>query len=134
MFPVFWTILIHLMPIALGLSVILFAGKNRCPPLSLSIALAYGLGTGLITIWMFALGIANIPQSVISINAPLAAMTVLFFGCRRKFIRRSSFAADTEARLLKFQRERQAAGQGWGGYSAYQTGKGQVALTGLKQL
>lgn len=44
------------------------------------------------------------------------------------------FAAETEARLLKFQRERQTAGQGWGGYSAYQTGKGQLALTGLKQL
>ena len=44
------------------------------------------------------------------------------------------FAADTEARLLKFQRERQTAGQGWGGYSAYQSGRGELVLSGLKQL
>ncbi|HUX14939.1 MAG TPA: hypothetical protein VMW52_00615, partial [Phycisphaerae bacterium] len=44
------------------------------------------------------------------------------------------FAAETEARLLKFQRERQAAGQGWGAYGAYQSGEGQLLLAGLKQL
>ena len=44
------------------------------------------------------------------------------------------FVAETEARLLKFQRERQAAAEGWGAYPAYQTGEGQLALTGLKQL
>jgi len=44
------------------------------------------------------------------------------------------FAAQTEAKLQKFLRERQTAGQGWGGYSAYQGGEGQIVLSGLKQL
>ena len=44
------------------------------------------------------------------------------------------FAAQTEAKLLKFQRERQAAGAGYEGYSAYQGAKGQLVLSGLKQI
>jgi hypothetical protein len=44
------------------------------------------------------------------------------------------FVGQTEAKLQKVLRERQSAGQGWGGYSAYQGGEGQLVMSGLKQL
>lgn len=44
------------------------------------------------------------------------------------------FAAETEAKLLKFSRERQGAAEGYGGSSAYQSDEGRLVITGLQGL
>ena len=64
------------LPIILGYSVLLILSRKQLPIL-LSLALSYGLGTGLLTQWMLLLGIIKIPFSIQTINYPLILITLV---------------------------------------------------------
>lgn len=66
----FLTIIIQ--PVALGYCLIRLMDRERLLPLTFSLALAYGLGTGILTLWMFLLGILHIPLTISTINYPMA--------------------------------------------------------------
>jgi len=70
---------LHAMLVVLGHSVIVVSSKRKPPPLLLSLALAYGLGTGLISVWMFILGVCNISFKVGAINYPLGILAILLY-------------------------------------------------------
>ena len=65
------------LPLALGYVLLLLMTRDRRLPLTLGLALGYGLGNGILCQWMFALGILGIPYSVRSIGFPLGIVLLV---------------------------------------------------------
>ena len=78
-------------PIAVGLSLIFLMFKQNRPNTPLSLALAYGLGLGILSQWMLLLAVTNINfhLSVIGLPILVTAFLVMYF-----VIRRNRFALD----------------------------------------
>ncbi len=72
-------VFILLLPVLLGHSIILCAGRNKNLPIPFIFAISFGLGTGAITQWMLWLGILKIPFSIYSINTPLILLTATLY-------------------------------------------------------
>lgn len=83
----FQILLIHAMPIILGYSIIIASSRGVLPPKLLCLSLAYGIGTGLITLWMFTLGTLNIPFTIGMINYPLGLLAVLLCSLNLKYLK-----------------------------------------------
>ncbi len=79
-------ILSLLIPFSAGYTLLGFLFPNRCIGLFLKIALAFGLGLGLLSIWMLVLGICQLPFNSFVIGSPLIITAALFYflGLRRK--------------------------------------------------
>lgn len=74
-------------PIFVGYSLVLSLAKNTYPiPFLPKLAIAYGLGFGLLTQWMLIIGMANISYSFESIAFPILFFIpcILWSCCRRK--------------------------------------------------
>jgi len=67
-----------LIPLCTGYTFLLFIHKNGTIPFSLKIALAYGLGLGLLSIWMLCLGICGQNFSIVSIGMPQIILSAVF--------------------------------------------------------
>jgi len=67
-----------LIPFSAGYALLLWLDLKHAIPLSLKIALAYGLGLGLLAIWMLCLGILQQNFSLFSIGMPLIIVSSLF--------------------------------------------------------
>lgn len=68
-------------PLSAGYTLIMFLFRNYALPLTLRISLAYGLGLGLLTLWMMILGALQWPFHLQTIGIPLlflAAAVVIF--------------------------------------------------------
>jgi len=67
-----------LIPFSTGYAFLLWLDQERAIPLALKIALAYGLGLGLLSLWMLCLGMLGQSYNLFSIGMPLVALTVIF--------------------------------------------------------
>ncbi len=63
-------------PLGLGYSVVIVLFQKRPLGILFSLALAYGLGMGLLTQWMLILGALKIPLGVATIGLPLISLTI----------------------------------------------------------
>lgn len=70
---------IMILPVALGYCLIKVFDKKKLLPLTFSLALAYGLGTGLLTLWMFLLGVLRLPLTITTTNYPAALLFIICF-------------------------------------------------------
>jgi hypothetical protein len=73
--------LIHavLLPFMSGFAILTFLDKDKTLTRPLALGLAYGIGTGLITLWMFLLGAGHIPFGVLTLSAPFYLLCFLLF-------------------------------------------------------
>lgn len=74
-------------PLSAGYTLIMFLFRNYALPLTLRISLAYGLGLGLLTLWMMIVGAFQWPFNLLTIGIPLlflAAVGVIFLMIQRK--------------------------------------------------
>ena len=80
-----------LIPLSTGYTFLLWLDHKYAIPLSLKIALAYGLGLGLLAIWMLCLGILRQNFNLFSIGMPLIVVTSIFmiYSLKRKGISKS---------------------------------------------
>ena len=76
-FPFLTGFCIFSLPISLGYSLLFTLLQRQRPPLLLSLSLSFALGCGLISQWILALGILEIPFSLYSIDLPLWGITLL---------------------------------------------------------
>jgi len=79
-----------LIPLSTGYAFLLWLDQKHVIPLSLKIALAYGLGLGLLAIWMLCLGMLQQNFNLFSIGMPLIVVTSIFMICdlkRKKHIK-----------------------------------------------
>ena len=65
-------------PLLTGYSILLFLDKEHAMEMPIKIALSYGLGLGLLSIWMLCLGIFNQPFGPITIGLPLILVSCTF--------------------------------------------------------
>lgn len=73
----FFALTILMMPVALGYCLIALMDTKKTIPATLGLALAYGLGTGLLTLWMFLVGVLHAPFTIATINYPLATFIAI---------------------------------------------------------
>jgi len=67
-----------LIPFGAGYSFLIFLDQKDTIPTSLRISLAYGLGLGLLAIWMLVLGVFKQTYSLFSIGMPLILVSCIF--------------------------------------------------------
>ncbi len=89
----FLALIALMLPVALGYSLISLLDTRKIIPTTLRLALAYGLGSGLLTLWMFLLGALHMPLTIQTLNYPLAtflAICLLFISksAKRSFSKR----------------------------------------------
>ena len=75
----FLALTILIAPVTLGYCLISLMDAKKTIPVTLGLALAYGLGTGLLTLWMFLLGALRAPLTTGTINYPLATSIAVCF-------------------------------------------------------
>jgi len=75
-----------LIPFSTGYAFLLWLDHKYAIPLSLKIALAYGLGLGLLAIWMLCLGMLQQNFNLFSIGMPLIIVTsiLMIYNLKRK--------------------------------------------------
>lgn len=100
MMTTFNLFLILILPMAMGYCLIFLCGLKKHLPLLLSFSLGYGLGSGLLTVWMFLLGVLNIPLKIQTINYPLAILLLIFSFLSMRGKKNQSPCASDKARAI----------------------------------
>ena len=77
MMPTIYILITLLLPLGLGYFLTLYLTRRNPLPRPFSLAVGYGLGTGILTQWMLFLGVFKIPLTSLTINVPLLVFALI---------------------------------------------------------